>query len=277
MTNCTKECIRLLNNQTEKLESLNEIGIYLAGETDINALKTLKLMILASTTGELVTPLAIDAVKTSPIKIHNTYFQKNESIASNLATNPQYFSLELLEFILKNYQINLNLHPINNGSTMIEYWINSFTRIENELDPFYKRYDMVDKKLNMVEFLLKNNLLNKLQTSTVKKAFTNCLKKKYSYSKKQLLKMQMIIANIEQSHFLKSNLIKLQEENIITTNYSLDEITALLSVQTVPLYQDTTKNVTKELEKYKMSQTQWSYILQKVPRLIKERKISQKS
>lgn len=277
MINYTKECIHLLNNQTEKIESLNEIGIYLAKKTDINALKTLKLIILASSTGELIIPFEIDSVITSPIKIHNTYFQKNESIASNLATNPQYFSLELLEYILKNYKINLSLSPISNKSTMIEYWINSFTRIENELDPFYKRYDMVDKRLNIVEFLLKNNLLNRLEKNATKKVFNYCLKKQFSYSKNQLLKMQMLISYIEQSYFLKSNLITLQEKNIITTNYSIDEITNLLSIQPVTLHQDTIKNAKKELIKYKMYQEQWSYIFHEVPKLIKERKITKKN
>ena len=43
-----KSGIDILNDTTKDLKNLNELGIYLAKQTDINALKSLKLLILAS-------------------------------------------------------------------------------------------------------------------------------------------------------------------------------------------------------------------------------------
>ena len=47
--NCYVESgIAILNDTTKDLNNLNELGIYLAKQTDIDALKSLKLLILAS-------------------------------------------------------------------------------------------------------------------------------------------------------------------------------------------------------------------------------------
>lgn len=58
-----KSGIDILNDTTKDLKNLNELGIYLAKQTDINALKSLKLLILASENSMLDKDFDINSVK----------------------------------------------------------------------------------------------------------------------------------------------------------------------------------------------------------------------
>ena len=62
--NCYVESgIHILNDTTKDLENLNELGIYLARGTNIDALKSLKLIVLASETKLLEKSLDNNNVK----------------------------------------------------------------------------------------------------------------------------------------------------------------------------------------------------------------------
>lgn len=64
MQNYVRSGVAILNDITKNLKNLNNLGIYLSKQTDINALKTLKLLILASETKRLNKPFDINATNT---------------------------------------------------------------------------------------------------------------------------------------------------------------------------------------------------------------------
>ena len=99
--------INILNDVTEKLNNLNSLGIYLSNQTDFNALKTLKLIILASEAKKLNKQFDINFISTTTENNYSNYKSK-ETIFTNLALNPQNFALELVEYIIKNYPVDLS-------------------------------------------------------------------------------------------------------------------------------------------------------------------------
>ena len=73
--NCYVESgIHILNDTTKDLENLNELGIYLARETNVDALKSLKLIVLASETKLLEKSFDINYVKTYTNSFENSIY-----------------------------------------------------------------------------------------------------------------------------------------------------------------------------------------------------------
>ena len=175
--NCYVESgIHILNDTTKDLENLNELGIYLARETNVDALKSLKLIVLASETKLLEKSFNINYVKTYTNSFENSIYKRNETVFGNLAVNPQNFGLELADYILHNYKVDLGIEPFTSGYTIFDFFARSFARIEYDEDSFYKRYDMIDKKLDMVSYMLDYELLDNSQTDLLLTCFDRCIK-----------------------------------------------------------------------------------------------------
>jgi len=261
--NCYVESgIAILNDTTRNLKNLNELGIYLAKQTNIDALKTLKLLILASENGLLNKSFNINSVKTYTEIFMRDKLKRNETVSFNLSMNPQNFGLEIFEYILKNYRINLDIQPYGSSYTLFDFWIRSFVRIEDNCDAFYRRYDMIDKKIDIISYMIKNGLLNIEQIDYLLTVFEMCIQRKYSYTNEQILKMQMI--------FNVSNLIS---QNLITINGSTqDVIKQLLPTDSdIDAPADRKKVAYNELKKYEIENAQCAYILQTIPKLVKKR------
>ena len=138
--NCyVRSGIDILKETTKELENLNELGIYLAKQTDTNAIKSLKLLILATKTNLLNKEFDINSVKSYTQTFMDGTYKKNESVIGNLSVNPQNIALELMDYILQNFQVDLTLEPHANSYTIFDYWVRSFARIEYDQDRFYKR------------------------------------------------------------------------------------------------------------------------------------------
>ena len=75
-------------------------------------------------------------------------------------------------------------------------WVRSFQRIEYDEDPFYRRYDMVDKKLNIIKYLVSSGLLNPEDIDTLYMVFSRCIENPYGYSLENLRKMEDIRRDI---------------------------------------------------------------------------------
>ena len=75
-------------------------------------------------------------------------------------------------------------------------WVRSFQRIEYDEDPFYRRYDMVDKKLNIIKYLVSSGLLNPEDIDTLYMVFSRCIENPYGYSLENLRKMDDIRSDI---------------------------------------------------------------------------------
>ena len=135
--------ISILNDTTKDLKNLNELGIYLAKQTDIDALKSLKLLILASENSLLDKEFDINSIKSYTETIMRNTYKRNETVIGNLSMNPQNIALELMDYILHNYKVDLTVQPYDSGYTVFDFWVLSLVRIEDDQDIFYKRYDMI--------------------------------------------------------------------------------------------------------------------------------------
>ena len=99
--------IKILNDTTKDLNNLNELGIYLSKQTNIEALHTLKLIILASADLRLDKKLSINYTKTFDETYGKDVYKRKESIIGNLSTNPQNIGLDLMGLIIRNYKVKL--------------------------------------------------------------------------------------------------------------------------------------------------------------------------
>ena len=122
--------IYLLNNNTKGLDNLNELGIYLANQSNANALQTLKLMILAKENHRLDKEFDINAIKKYTVVEAQEKRRRKETIANNLAKNPSNLGLNLFELVLKNYQVDLHIQPFDSGYTILDFWLRSIAQIE---------------------------------------------------------------------------------------------------------------------------------------------------
>ena len=273
--NCYVESgIHILNDTTKDLENLNELGIYLARETNVDALKSLKLIVLASETKLLEKSFDINYVKTYTNSFENSIYKRNETVFGNLAVNPQNFGLELADYILHNYKVDLGIEPFASGYTIFDFFARSFARIEYDEDPFYKRYDMIDKKLDMVSYMLDYELLDNSQTDLLLTCFDRCIQNKYHYTKEQLLKMKEMINQVDSKQQIRLTIEDLFKQNKIKSDYSKEE----LSKKLLSANKDNNKScdITKSfsrLENYCMLNDQCTYMLRTIPRLVKEKVI----
>ena len=273
--NCYVESgIHILNDTTKDLENLNELGIYLARETNVDALKSLKLIVLASETKLLEKSFNINYVKTYTNSFENSIYKRNETVFGNLAVNPQNFGLELADYILHNYKVDLGIAPFTSGYTIFDFFARSFARIEYDEDPFYKRYDMIDKKLDMVSYMLDYELLDNSQTDLLLTCFDRCIQNKYHYTKEQLLKMKEMINQVDSKQQIRLTIEDLFKQNKIKSDYSKKELSKKLPSTNKDNNKssDITKSFSR-LENYCMLNDQCTYMLRTIPMLVKEKVI----
>lgn len=277
--NCYVESgIHILNDTTKDLENLNELGIYLARGTNVDALKSLKLIVLASETKLLEKSFDINYVKTYTNSfensIYNSIYKRNETVFGNLAVNPQNFGLELADYILHNYKVDLGIEPFTSGYTIFDFFARSFARIEYDEDPFYKRYDMIDKKLDMVSYMLDYELLDNSQTDLLLTCFDRCIQNKYHYTKEQLLKMKEMINQVDSKQQIRLTIEDLFKQNKIKSDYSKEELSKkLLSANKDNSKSSDINKSFSRLENYCMLNDQCTYMLRTIPRLVKEKVI----
>lgn len=273
--NCyVKSGIAILNDTTKDLKNLNELGIYLAKQTDIDALKSLKLLILASENSMLDKDFDINSVKSYTETIMRDTYKRNESVVGNLSMNPQNIGLELMDYILKNYKVDLTVQPYGSGYTIFDFWARSFARIEDDKDIFYKRYDMIDKKLEIVSYMIEKGLLDVNQIDFLLTSFERCIQRKHSYTREQLLRMQDIFNSIKLKEQLEFNVANLIIQNKIILNCSKDEfIKKLSSIKKQVESSSDRRDSWDELSNYQMLNAQYIYMLQTIPTLVKKKVI----
>ena len=273
--NCyVKNGIAILNDTTKDLKNLNNLGIYLAKQTDIDALKSVKLLILASENSMLDKDFDINSVKSYTETFMRDTYKRNESVVGNLSMNPQNIGLELMDYILKNYKIDLTVQPYDSGYTIFDFWARSFARIEDDQDTFYKRYDMIDKKLEIASYMIQNGLLDANQIDFLLTSFDRCIQRKHSYTREQLLRMQEIFDSVKLKEQLELNVANLITQNKIELNCSKDELVKkLLSIESQVESSSNRRDSWDELSNYQMLNDQCVYMLQTIPTLVKKKVI----
>lgn len=273
MRHYTRSGIVILNDVTKELKNLNGLGIYLSKQTDINALKTLKLIILSHETGRIDKRLDITATNTYK-QLSSTDNKKKENIAGNLSMNPQNFALELLEYLSKNYFINYGFECYGIYS-ILENWLRSFKRMDFcDIDLFYKRYDMVDKKIDIIEFLISNGLLNKSQINNILQTYQQILNSYTSFNKEQLQRLQQDL-NIMIDYYNLHNKIsysrQLTKEDKDREHNLIDKQFSIYRKPNKAIFDGCKQNAERELQDYIMENDQCLYMTHEIPRLIKEK------
>ena len=194
--------------------------------------------------------------------------------------NPQNIGLELMDYILKHYKIDLTVQPYDSGYTIFDFWARSFARIEDDQDIFYKRYDMIDKKLEIASYMIQNGLLDANQIDFLLTSFDRCIQRKHSYTREQLLRMKEIFDSIK----LKEQLELLGYEIESTAKTGLlayrkgesDECIAFRSdMDGLSLAEETSnrRDFRDELSNYQMLNDQCIYMFQTIPTLVKKKVI----
>ncbi len=277
MTNCYVESsIAILNDKTKDLNNLNELGIYLANQYNPNALQTLKLMILAKENYRLDKDFDINAIKKYTVVEALEKRKREENIVNNLAKNPSNLGLDLFELIIKNYKVNLHIQPFDSGYTTLDFWIRSLKDIEYKYNTFYKRYDMIDKKLDIIEYLLESNLINKEDIQNIIYTLNACINDKYNFTKEQLFRMQTIVNSLVLKKQLRNNISKLAQGRKISVKCDKD----LLVEKLLEIEKESNEEVKQvdrreffheELINFWMNNEDCWYISDTIPKLIKNK------
>lgn len=277
MQDYVRSGISILNDVTKDLPNLNNLGIYLSKQTDINALKTLKLLILANETERIDKPFDINSTNTyTYLKEASTGIEhkQKENVVGNLSLNPQNFALELMDYIIKNYPVDLGFECYGIYS-ILDNWKRSLLRMEtDDMDPFYKRYDMIDKKMDILEFMISNGLLKKQQITGLLYTYYACLIGENNFSTEQLQRMQSTVNQIHQFNKLHRSISATRniskEEREIKHN-EIDSIMGISRKPNLEIYNSRRQNAEQELQNYTMQNDQCTYMLNTIPVLVKEK------
>lgn len=252
----TSLALESLNDITQELEDLNRLAMTLSGRPDSNAIKTLELIIVASTSGHLKRKIHVGSIKQKNSIYHNNITMVRESIIGNLSLNPLNIALELMDFVISNFRVDLEMQPYPTKSSVFDLWIESFDTIGDNENGFYGRYDMVDKKLSMIDFMIKNYILNQSQLDKMVEVFSSCTQKneQFLYTPSQLLKMKQLIKKTE---IPQPFYIKLHNYEAINYQPLFNDTTDFYSKTTSIEREDKMKH---KLSKIIMSDNQQDYI-----------------
>ena len=269
--------IAILNDETKKLKNLNELVLYLSKATDINALKTLKLIILASETKRLEKNFDLNYVnKYLELEERGTgikHYQK-QNIVGNLAMNPQNFALELFEYISKNYPINWNFKCYGIYS-IFELWERSLERMSySDMDLFYKRYDMLDKKLDILDLAINNGSLTKTQIENLINTYSEIIEKDKNLTPIQIQRLINRTKELTQYNLLHkeiSSIKGISKETRQKKHDAIDKIMGISKQTNNEIYENCKKNAEYEIQQYKIQNDQCCYMLYEIPRLIKSK------
>lgn len=277
MQDYVRSGIRILNDVTKDLEDLNGLGIYLSKQTNIDALKTLKLMVLSHQTGRINKKFDINAINTyTYLKEENTGIEhtQQENIIGNLSMNPQNFALEFMEYISKNYPINYNFRCYGTY-TILGNWLRSFKLMDfHDEDMFYKRYDMIDKKMDILEFLINNGFINRTQIQSVMDTYKEILEVDNKFNKEQLERMKYTLETMELYyifHHKTSYSKKLSKDEKIKEHDFIDRKFDIYRKPNKEVFKNAQKNAEKELQDYRMRNDQCVYMLYEIPKLIESK------
>ena len=276
MQDYVKSGISILNDVTKDLENLNGLGIYLSKQANIDALKTLKLMVLANETGRLDRKLDINSTMILKEKPNHIEYNQKENIIGNLSMNSHNFALEFFEYISKNYSIDYDFTCYGIYS-ILENWLRSFRLMHSyEEDMFYKRYDMVDKKMDIIEFSIRNGLLKQKQIEDIFHVYNFILESDNKFSKEQLQRIEKTLITMVPYYKLQKRISNSKDLTQKQKNKEHDIIDKNFNMHRKPnkeLFKDVRENASKELEKYRMHNDQCAYILYEIPELIKTKTI----
>lgn len=274
-----KNGIDILNKTTKELKNLNGLGIYLSKQTYIDALKVLKLMVLSCETGMVDKKIDVNAINKYTYLIGETArikHQPSENIIGNLSMNPQNFALEFMEYLSKNYCINYNFECYGTYS-ILENWLRSFKWMDwADSDMFYKRYDMIDKKMDIIEFLMNNGLISKEQIDSILTTYKYILKENANFTQNQLQRMRYTISLMNHYYSLCSKIdssTQLSKQSKTEQQLIIDMEFAIYGAPNKDIFNDSKKNAERELEEYIFENDQCTYMIYEIPRLIKEKKV----
>ena len=138
---------------------------------------------------------------------------------------------------------------------------------------------MVDKKMDIIEFLISNGLLSKKQIDSVLASYQLLLKEDVGLNKAQLLRIQKVVDNIIRYNELYSKIS--HSKNIPRQEKSklYKELESMFGIARKPkegLFDDCKHNALEEIRRYRMENDQCTYMLYDVQKLIKENKLEDK-
>ncbi len=256
-----QKVINSIIENTKNLSNLENLGVLLAKENDIHALKTLKLLVLAKDAEILNRDIDVNKI----VSVEDSSRENKASVVSNLSLNPQNYALEFLEYLVQTKSADMHQSINGNGYSIFVNWIISLARIEDRDNLFYHRYDMVAKKMDIVNFLFQEGMLTENDVDYVFATFERCLQNKYGYSEVDLYRMQKLRHEITEKEGMLRRLTSFDE----TLPYNL----ARRMVFGETILENKKELALRQLSAIEMPYDQLDYINSEIPNIIKAKKL----
>ena len=159
--------------------------------------------------------------------------------------------------------------------TIFDNWTRSLRRMDyDDMDFFYKRYDMIDKKLDIIDFMIENGLLTKKQLNELIYTYTTCVDNNNNFTAEQKQRMKSKIEQLIQFDKLHKHISatkNLSKEKREKEHDIIDKITGISRNINYEIYSNCRTNAEEEIQNYKMQNDQCHYMLNEIPRLIKHK------
>lgn len=270
MNDYTKRSLQLLNGVFYNDVGYEKVAVMLAGDSRPEALKCLKLLILTDVgvvDCKLKNKLDLNQMFNF-YKMHDNRricYQKN--LFGVLSTNPQNLALDLMEYLLYHYDVLVEIRSDDDNCTysMIDEWMYGFSGIEDDGNIFYKRYDMVEKRLQLLAYIIKNKKLSIEFMEKINLILTDCINNGYGYSDVDIVKMRLIVEYVK----FKQKLTSLLNKGVIKFSYPVERVYKTFGVSVDDIIDNGL--LWNNLDDYDVGVDEYSYMRYDVLKLIKKR------
>ena len=195
-----KQIIELVDD----INNLTDFCAFLAKQNDYKYLRMLEIILLIKTKKYPYLNIKKHINFSVITNIHDDY---RESIINNLINNPSNYASEILDFIIISFsgKIRNSFNEVSYGIyTSFDQLVNYFRNLENSNNNFYKRYDIVEKRLEIIMNLIEKNMVDNNRLQDVEFLFKNKNKKReFNFTERQ--RMMLTIAANKISLLLKLN------------------------------------------------------------------------
>ena len=196
--------LKQITELVEDIDNLTDFCAFLAKQNDYKYLRMLEIILIIKTKKHPSLNIKKHINFSTITNINDDY---RESIINNLINNPSNYASELLALIIDNYseKIRNSFNELSYGIyTSFDQLVNTFRNLENANNNFYKRYDIVEKRLEIIMTLIEKNMVDKTRLEDVEYLFKNLSQKKeFNFTERQRIMLTIAVNKI--SLILKLN------------------------------------------------------------------------
>ncbi len=151
--------IEEVNKVSQEKKDFTFLGLYLANEKNVSALKILNWLTVAIQQNWIAKEIDFNKKNTVVIRDLGSTYTFQENIPSKLIENPMYVAKEVLDYISKTNKVDFNFRPYKNYS-LKEMLAKVLVDFQNPESSFYQCDRVAEKTLEIIFYFSQHTTMN---------------------------------------------------------------------------------------------------------------------